>query len=102
MAWQLGQRLRPAVEIASCARRLRDRALLCLRLGRGIVHPLSKQVQGSSVIPTLVDNRGVAYSNFRKASSRGSAGVSLQLQAPWFRFAPQPGHRPRQSSRQRG
>ena len=101
MAWQLGQRLRPAVEIASCARRLRVRALLCLRLGRGIVHPLSKQVQGSSGIRTL-DNRGVAYSNFRKASSRGSAGVSLQLQAPWFRFAPQPGHRPRQSSRQRG
>ena len=101
MAWQWGQRLRPAATTASCARRLRVRALLCLRLGSGIGHPLSKQVQGSSGIPTL-NNRGVTYSNFRKASSRGSAGVSLQLQVAWFRFAPQRGHRPRQSSRQRG
>jgi len=46
------------------------------------------------VRPALRDADGRDYSSFRKACSRGSMWVSVQLQALWFRFAPQRGQSP--------
>ena len=46
------------------------------------------------VRPALPDPDGRDYSSFRKACSRGSTWVSVQLQALWFRFAPQRGQSP--------
>src|SRR6266436_4981499 len=87
----------------SCARRVLVRLFECRRFGLGIAILLVRARVGGLYRAFALENYCFFnQSCLRRASGakRGSVAWVSQRHSSWFRFAPQLGHRPRQSPRQ--